>query len=285
MKLTSLNELIREGEVVKGKWELDENHELLYRARRGEEEVKFKGTLVSVEPGTLVFSTTQKQANGKLVASLFKLTGSWQVDPKNRIVFEVEKKRGKTDKLTFQGTWEVGSAHEIIYTYERTRLKTKTKETQSLVFKGYWDISERHRLTFYLGGDSDSALRFRGAFQTKRLVAKEGEIRYQIGVEVRGRTRLQTVTLFGKWKLARDLELSFEIEYGEGERKAILFGGTYFIGDGTSLEIKLKARDGAPLGAELVLTKEIFGEDGQMFVRLQKTLEESSLEAGVRLRW
>jgi len=40
MKLTSLNELIDEGETVKGAWELDENHELAYRARGQEEEVR-----------------------------------------------------------------------------------------------------------------------------------------------------------------------------------------------------------------------------------------------------
>ena len=101
MKLTRLNELIREGETIKGSWELDENHALTYRVRGKEEEVKLKGTIISAEPGTLVAAVTEKQTSGTIVTSTVQLTGTWKVDPKNRIVFEVEKENGKKDKLTF----------------------------------------------------------------------------------------------------------------------------------------------------------------------------------------
>lgn len=51
MKLTSLNELEEEGETIKGEWELDENHELVYRERGEKKEARFKGTLVAAEAG------------------------------------------------------------------------------------------------------------------------------------------------------------------------------------------------------------------------------------------
>ena len=55
MKLTSLNQIEEEGETFEGAWELDENHELVYRERKGKKEARLKGTLVAAEAGSLVF--------------------------------------------------------------------------------------------------------------------------------------------------------------------------------------------------------------------------------------
>jgi hypothetical protein len=285
MKLTRLNELIEDGEVVRGEWELDRNHEVRYRVKGASEEVKLKASLFEVKPEALVLAVTQRKEKHRVTTSLLKLTGTWRVDGKNRILFEVEKEAGKNDRLLFQGAWELGPHHEIIYSYETTRLKTKTQRTQTLVFKGYWDLSERHRLAFLIEGDTNSRLRFRGAFQTKSILAKAGEIRYSIGVELESRHEVRTVTLFGKWKISRDLELSFEMEYGGGEKRALTFGGAYHFNEDTSLEVRLKARDGKPLGVEVIFWRDFFGKNGQFFVRLRKTFEESAAEAGVRLRF
>jgi hypothetical protein len=51
MKLTSLNSLEERGERVEGVWELDENHELVYREGKGRKEARLKGQLVAAEPG------------------------------------------------------------------------------------------------------------------------------------------------------------------------------------------------------------------------------------------
>ncbi|MGH7890519.1 MAG: hypothetical protein ACRENF_08220, partial [Thermodesulfobacteriota bacterium] len=134
-------------------------------------------------------------------------------------------------------------------------------------------------------GDSNSAFRFRGAFQTKSIIAKKGEIRYQAGVEIGGKQKIQTIALFGKWKLSRSLELAFEIEYEDGQRKAITFGGEYHLDGGRQIIVNLKSKEGDPLGIEVILTKDIFGKDGQAFLRLAKSLEESRVEAGVNFRW
>ena len=288
MKLTRLNELIEENEVVKGRWELDRNHEVQYKSRgRTEkaEEVKLKASLLAAEPGALVLSVTERQSDHTLVTSLLKLTGAWHLDAKNRIVFAIEKEFGKKDILTFEGRWQVGKSHEIIYTYEKKSLTRRTKETNTLVFKGTWDISARNRLTFSLGADSESSFQFRGALQTKSLFAKDGEIRYQIGVETRGKRRIQTVVLFGEWKLSKDLELSFEIEYEDGRKKAITFGGEFAIGKDSHLRIQLKTGGGKSLGMEVIFTKDFLEDRGGAFLRLRKSLEESAVEAGVKLTW
>lgn len=290
MKPTSINNLEEEGETIKGEWQLDRNHELAYRERKGKTKVvRLKGTLVAAEAGTLVFSAEAKEAGGKTLTGIYKLTGDWRVDAQNRITFEVEKESGQKDKLVFSGSWEIGPNHEIIYSYQRslrrTKKETSVTETQTLTFNGHWDLSERHRLAFLIEGDTGSALRFRGAFQTKSILAREGEIRYQVGVEIEGRPQTRTLVLFGKWKFSRELELSFEIEYAEGGKRALVFGGTYRFDDQTGITVELKSRDGGPLGAEVVFTREFFGKDGRLFVRLRKSIEESNLEAGVKFTW
>ena len=284
MKLTKLNQLLEDGKVTKGTWELTPNHELQYRAEGLDEEIKFRGSLIATEPDALVFSITEKQKDQKIITSIAKLTGSWKLNPKNQITFEVEKESGKNDTLTFQGGWKVNDTHEVIYTCEQINLKTKQKETQELLFKGYWDISEKNRLTYLFSADSNSTFRFRGAFQTKSILAKKGEIRYQAGVEVQGKRQIQTITLFGKWVVSRDLNLNFEIEYQDG-KKFITFCGEYNLDGERQIAVNLKSQEGKPLGIELILTKDIFNGDGQAFIRLQKSLEESSIEAGVKFVW
>ena len=172
-----------------------------------------------------------------------------------------------------------------MYTYEVRDLKTKRKELKLLVFKGAWDITEKNGLVYVLGQDSDSRFRFRGAFQTKNILAKKGEIRYQVGVEVAGKRQIQNVILFGKWKYSDKSGLFFEMEYEEGNRKSITFGGNYSMTDSQTITVALKSEIGSPLGAEVVLTKDLFSKDSQAFIRLKRSIEESAAEAGVHFQW
>jgi hypothetical protein len=292
MKLSKLNQLIDpstslragDGEEIKGRWEITPDHEIQYKKIGQDEEIKARGSLVATEPDALVISVTERQTDQTVVTSIYKLIGSWKANPKNQLVFEVEKEQGKNDVLTFRERWKINSQHEIVYAYKQASLKTKKKESRELNFQGYWDVTDKNRLTYFIGGDSESAFRFRGAFQTKSIHAKKNEIRYQLGVEVAGKHKVQTIALFGKWKVSRDLALDFEIEYEDGAR-AIAFGGEYALGDDSTVEVNLKSQEGKPLGVELILTKDVFGKDGQAFVRLQKSLEESRVEVGVRVKW
>ena len=285
MRLTKLDDLIEINPSAKGRWELTPNHEVQYKSHGKDEEFKFKGSIIAAEPDALIVSVTEKQSNQKIVTSLGKLQGSWKLNSKNRIVFEIEKEKGKKDSLTFKGGWRINDSNEIVYTYRRTDLKPKRRITRELVFHGFWDISDHHRLTYLLGGDSDSVFRFRGAFQTKSILAKRGELRYQAGIEINGKHKIQTIALFGKWKVSHDLELSFEVEYADGARKTITFGGEYALSDDSRITANLKTEQGKPLGIELIFTKDLFKKDGQAFIRLQKSLEESRGEAGMRFMW
>ena len=79
--------------------------------------------------------------------------------------------------------------------------------------------------------------------------------------------------------------LSFEIQCAKNEKRTITFGGDYRIGRDQQIIANLKSRAGKPLGIELVLTRDVFGGDGQAFVRLEKSLKESRLEAGLKFKW
>lgn len=285
MKLTNLNQLIEENQRLKGRWELSPNHELRYKSRDLDEEIAFRGSLLAAEPDALVVSYAQSQSDQKVVRRLAGLAGAWRLDPKNRIVFEVEKEDGKKDTLTFQGTWQVGKSNELIYRYIQQDLKTRRKLTRELTFKGFWDISDKNRLAYWLGAGSNGVFRFRGAFQTGSILAKKGEIRYQAGVEVNGRHKIQDIILFGKWKLSRNLDLSFEIEYEDGKKKVITFGGEYALDGNHRVMVNLKNQDRRPLGLELILTKDFFNKDGEAFLRLLKSLKESRIEAGLKFQW
>lgn len=143
MKLTRLNQLIEEGETLKGRWELDERHEVRYRREGPLEEVTVKASLVEAEPEALVVSVTEKQVGGKIVTSLFKLIGAWQLDDKNRITFEAEREFGKKDVLTFKDSWEVDKNHKLIYTYEKGGPQDQNEGVENPCFQGH--LGDRRR--------------------------------------------------------------------------------------------------------------------------------------------
>ena len=285
MRLNRLNQIVKGKEDIDGTWQLTPNHQLRYKRRGGEEETVLTGELVVAEPTALVFQAMERSADEEVTTHLFSLRGRWQADDRNRINFLVERQHGLEDQLTFEGAWELNEANEILYRYTNTQLKTKEKTIQTLRFQGYWDITEQNRLTYLLDESSDSSFRFRGAFQTPSILEKEGAIRYQIGIEVEEKKKFRTITLFGKWKLSRDLSLEFEIPYRDGSTRPVTFGAAYAVNSATEISAQLKTGNGKPLGLEVILTREFLKGTGQTFLRLKKSLEETAVEGGFRFRW
>ncbi len=283
VRLTSLNQLIQARQRIRGTWKLGPNHELQYRRLGADESVVLKGELFAAEPTGLVFQITEQFQEGGFVDRLLTLQGRWQADAQNRLNFLVEREKGRNDRLTFQGAWEVGEGQQVLYRVQKDL--REDKEARLLRFQGYWGLSGSNQLAYVLDSSSDSSFRFRGAFQTFSVQAKKGQIRYQIGIELQGKSRLKTITLFGKWKLSRDLALDFELEYGDGLARAITFGAVYGIRPGGTVEARLIGRDGRPLGLEILFSQEFLKGQGEAFVRLRRSLEETAAEGGVRFRW
>lgn len=286
MRINRLNQLIENGTAVQGRWEWSPQNEVVYRSfEGGVEEVRIKAELIAAEAGMLVLAVSQSKTRRRIETSLLKLSGVWRANLKNQLTFEIERGFGSRDVLILRGAWKINETHDLVYAWEQTRLKTKTKNVREIVIRGHWDIAEKDRLTYYVGGDMSQALRFRGAFQSRSLLAKTGEIRYQLGMEARGRTRIQTLVFFGAWKFSRALELFFEMEYARGVRRKIFFGGAVLLRPDSKIEILLTAQSGEPLGIELVFTRDFFKGSAQLFVRLEKKAEESAAEAGMTLKW
>lgn len=286
MKLDRLNRLVLDGRVIEGSWKLTPRHELQYRRAGGVEELTAAGELVSAEPLGLTFRFEKESRQEDTRRRELQLRGRWQADARNRLTFLVEREQGRTDTLTLEGGWEIGPANEIQYRFERTQLKKRARSLHRIRFEGYWEVGEDRRLAYVLDAGSDSAFRFRGAFQTDSIRRKEGSLRYQIGLGAEGKERrLQTVTLFGKWKLSRDLSLEFEVPYSGGFRRVISFGAAYAWDRRTSVSARLTTPGGGPLGVELSLHREFLERRGEAFVRLRRSLEETAAEAGARVRW
>jgi len=51
------------------------------------------------------------------------------------------------------------------------------------------------------------------------------------------------------------------------------------------ISVNLISRTGKPLGLELVLTKELFGGDAQLFLRFVRTVDEARGEFGIKIPW
>lgn len=286
MKLTRYQDLVDDSGAVDGRWTIGKGRDVRYIKDGLDEETRLRAELIAAEPRAMVLSVTEKQSDQKRVSSIFKLLGQWSFDSRNRLQFEVERQYGRNDVLTLGSAWQINDAQELVYSWAQTRLKTKTNRLGVLTFRGAWDISRESQLVYTLTGDSDAAFRIRGAFQSKSLLAKEGAIRYQAGIEAAGkRSGTRTLTLFGKWKVSRNLALVFEIEYGDGRRKAIRFGGEFEIGKPNQIAVQLTSAAGKPLGVELILSREFLGRDTSAFIRLVRDSAESRAEAGVRGRW
>ncbi len=285
-RLTTLNELKRRGRRVQGEWQLDARHRLRYRSDDEEELISLEASPVAAEAGALVLAVTEKQERGRSVTSLARLKGTWRANAKNKIEFEVERESGRSDVLTFRGTWKVGRSQELCYTWRRKSPGTKAAVLESLTFTGWWDITEKNRLTYTLEGSRDATFRFRGAVQTPSILAKKGAIRYQLGAEaVGGRQKQCVITLFGKWKLSDKLGLNFEMDYADGRRHAIRFGAEFQAAPDLTVAAQLTSTDGDPLGVELVLTRDFLQHQAHGFLRLKRSLRESAVEAGVSLPW
>ncbi len=234
---------------------------------------KAEASLAAAEPDALVLSVTERENDKRTVTRMMRVNGKWRVGAGNTLEFVLDKNESKKGVVLFGADWRVNKANEIEVTFGPDRA----------ALKGVWDVADRNSLVYQIRRGSGEELRFRGAFQTRSIHAKKGEIRYQLGAEGSRKKTVRAVKLFGKWILSRDLGLSFEIEYANGKRRAILFGGDCRMDVDNTIRVDLVARKDKPLGVELVLTREL--TDGSVFMRLSRSLNESLAEAGLSLSW
>lgn len=274
---------------IKGRWSLTDDHDLMLtldkvgRETFGEQ-IVLRGEIINVNENSLLFSITRKTKENIQSTYILNFQGAWQADESNRLIFHIKKEKGTYDILTLNGTWDINKHHQIIYQYEKSRLIRKKKKIHTLTFKGYWEILDKARISYVLDKDTDSLFNFR----TSAGIFEDDYIKFEIGVDLARRTKpvMKTITLFGNWRLKRGTGLIFEVEYDDRKIFAIVFGLEATLTDKDTILFRLKNEmANKDLGINLELSHKILKGDGEAFLRLLKSKQESAILAGTAWRW
>ena len=274
---------------LKGEWSLTDGHDLrltLDKEARDTfgDQLTLQGEILDVNEDSLLFAITTKTDEGEQSTYVLNLAGSWKADQNNRLSFYIRKEDGRYNILTFNAAWDINKDHQIIYQYEKVKLIKKKREVHSLIFKGHWDIKDAFRISYSIGGGTDSAFEF----STGAGIFKEDYIKYEIGIGLANRKEpiRRTITLSGKWNLKKDVGLIFGIEYEGKKIGRIVFGADARLTDNDTVLFKLKDdTENKEIGAELELSHEILKGDGEVFLRILASQREAAILAGAAWRW
>ncbi|MCK4518985.1 MAG: hypothetical protein KAU12_02590 [Candidatus Omnitrophica bacterium] len=277
-----------------GRWSFDKKHNLKLVLDNSSNQVfgdtlSLTGEIVKVDARGLNFRLRKRITPGKKHLNDIRLRGFWQADKSNRLVLMVRREKEEDStlgKLVLEGGWQVNGNNQLIYHYVRQNLKTKVNETKTLIFKGYWQINGS-RLVYQLKGFKRSAFTFRASLKTPNQRADKGRLRYQVGIEYRtAADRKKRITrdieFFGKWKVSRDLLLSFQLNRRSGGYKSFAFESAFFFNKNNDLTFKVKDGVSKEGGFEVCFKKR-FVKDGELFLRLKKEKGGKRIEGAVRL--
>ena len=233
---------------------------------------------ICVESDSLVIETIQTES--KTLSQrlrVLRLKGTWRANSQNELCFDVSLRKGPPQTYTFKGTWKLNNNQQIEY--------SSGQGPDVLTFKGHWDISSANRLVYALEGSSTSRFEFKVQLESPSLYPKAGQIRYRIGIGVR-KSRLthgQILILYGEWKFGRDLGLVFQMDYGQGRVKSIVFGAEVTFGRNKVI-FALKNEFDEPLGITLTMTHKFLADlDAEAFIRLKSRQNEQAIEAGITI--
>ena len=273
---------------LKGTWSLTEDHQLRltldkWKRQTFGDQLTIRGQILDVQKNSLLFAVTTRTKQGALSVYILELVGSWQADKHNRLTFRVDKEQGRFDTLTLEGAWELDDNYQIVYRYQEEELARKSRKSHTLIFKGYWDIKDKARLSYVIDHNIGSGF----DFNTGIGIFKDGYIKYELGIGLSRKMRpvKRTITLFGSWKLKRDVGLVFEIERAGRKIQTIVFGAEVKLTDKGAALFNLRNSLNRTIGAELELSRDIFKGDGRTFLRLLQSKQESAILAGAGWRW
>lgn len=272
-----------------GNWQLTEEHDLKFTliettSQVKDDELYIRANLVSVEQDAIIFAAQFKKSQTEDTISTLTLGGRWQVDEFNKLQFFVKKDYGE-DILKLTGSWQLNDNQQIVYTYQKQDLIRKTKKEEFLTLKGFWQINIKNRLAYILDLKNKSFFEFKAQLESPILRGAKGQIRYRIGVGIRNLIKEDVILLFGTWKINRQKSISFEMDYGKGNIKQIVFGASVYLDKDNEIVFELKNKKGESIGIAVGFKRQFFRNDGILFARISKLEKDSRLEAGVRINW
>ncbi len=268
--------VVNKNVVLDGTWSLTKDHELCLTFDGTQDtdfgdKVILEGTIKGVAANELSFEVTNRTDPDKIKTETVALSGVWEADENNKLIFKVKRESGRHDVLTFNNTWVIDDKNRIIYNYEKASLIFKKKEKTQLIFKGTWDITKENRLYYELGESSDSGF----AFKVGTSVLEKNQIKGKIMV---GKEE-NDITITGQWKVSKDLGLTFEVNYDNNQFKPIIFGGDIQLNDKDKLSIKCGN------GVDVKLTQDILNGKADFFTAVHSGKDEDRAEWGVGIRF
>jgi hypothetical protein len=269
---------------LKGEWSLDKDHNLVLTLDKWGNQIAgnkltIESELIDAKANMLFFAVATRDAENKTTIYVIKLGGKWQADEHNRLTFNIENETGLTHRITLQGIWEVNRQNEIIYTYEKSTHGKKEKRVKTITFNGYWNIAGKHRIIYVLNKEINSELDFKVS-----IGKPSGKgLQYEMGIGATSSKKI--ITLFGNWKVNKNLGLLFEMPYEEGNIQGVTFGGWVKFGRNNILEIRLQNKTGEDLGIDIKLSRSLIDGEGEAFIRALRSQEEVSIVAGLGFRW
>jgi hypothetical protein len=274
--------------IFKGSWQLNRNYDLelvLDQAKEqsAQDTLILNGNIISTDRDTLAFEIKAYDQNGLLHIRILKLAVIWLTDETNRLSLLVKK--SPPDIITLEGKWEINEAQQIIYTYEKTDLKTKDKALNTLAFEGFWQINSANKLTYILKHSSESKFDFRVQIETPTIYPKKGVIKYRLGIGLRqNKTAEKIISLYGAWKFNRKAGLVFLMDYGKGRAEAIEFGADIHLSKNNLLTFSLFNRRKEPLGISVIFSHKFLKDlDAEFYLQFKKILNENSIETGIHI--
>jgi hypothetical protein len=273
-----------------GAWRLTPEYNLeLIRSRPGgsarKERLVLKCSSLVNKFDSLVFTLVGSEGPQRDSLELITLKGKWQADEHNRLVFYA---LGKPDPSTIvlSGAWELNRNQQLVYSFEKTDLLTKTKKIHELLFSGFWKLDSRNRLSYSLSGSTHSSFSFRAQLESPNLYPADNVIKYRIGMGLARQARVnqKVISLYGVWKITRRYGASFEMQYANGCIHSIEFGSKVALNKNNEVILSLTNQKDEPLGITLTYTHTFFKKlDGQAFLRLRNSSREKAIEAGIRI--
>ena len=142
-------------------------------------------------------------------------------------------------------------------------------------------------MTYIFKHSLDSKFDFRVQIETPTIYPQKGVIKYRLGVGIRedSPTKEKLISLYGVWKLSRQLGLIFQMDYGKFEVKQIEFSVDISVNQRNEIVFSLKDKSGEYLGLDVAFTHRFLSKlDAEAFLRVKEILKrEPAIEAGIRI--
>ena len=272
-----------------GNWKLDDNYDLCLNLIENNrqfpgDKIVLKGEIFSSDRDILAFEMKSQDKTGRNEFQILKFSGAWSSDPQNNIVFSIDRSTDP-DVLDLGAGWKLNKDQQIVFTYEKTRLKTKVKDIRVITFSGSWQIMPEKILSYVLSSGTRSRFDFRAQVETPNVYPHAGKIKFRLGAGIRDeKSNGKIVTLYGTWKFSRKLGLSFEMDYGKNNVRSLEFGADINIAPKDKIILSLVSRERKPLGLKVTFSHRFLKKlDAEAYLKFKALHDESGIEAGVRI--